>query len=197
MVAEIPETANFSEFAKIIRRRSSYVTQLRKDDRLVLTGNKRRVEVAESIARIEQTGDPSKQGVADRHEAARQNADGDAAISEPLPQASTAVDYGGDRISSTYQDSRAVRERYLAMEAKRAYEEAVGKLMQADEVQSAVAKAVSTMRVQFENLPATLGPQLAPITDESQVRAVLTQAVEHILEETYRNLTKLSTRNDK
>lgn len=67
----LPETATRTEFARILGCRPSYVTELGKAGRLVLTANGRRVRVAESIARIEATRDPAKAGVAARHAAAR------------------------------------------------------------------------------------------------------------------------------
>ena len=67
-----PETSTFGEFAKIARFKASYVTQLKNDNRLVLTDDGKRVRVAESLARIAATKDPSKAGVAARHAAARE-----------------------------------------------------------------------------------------------------------------------------
>src|SRR5690606_16487416 len=66
-----PETAGFREFAALAGFKPSYVTELRKVGRLVLTGDGKRVRVAESLALIEQTRDPAKAGVAARHAAAR------------------------------------------------------------------------------------------------------------------------------
>src|SRR5699024_2279062 len=67
-MASLPDTATFAEFARIAGFKRSYITQLRKDDRLVLEG--RRVKVAESLALITDSADPAKRGVAERHAAA-------------------------------------------------------------------------------------------------------------------------------
>lgn len=156
-------TATFRAFADILGVGRTYVTQLRHDDRLVLTGDGKRIRVAESIARIEATRDPARRSrIPDR--------------GEPPADA-------GEPPSSTYQDARATKERYLALEAKRAYEVAVGKLVDSGEVRAAIADAVTRLRARLETLPNVLAPQLAAVSEEGAARALLAAEVEHALAE--------------
>jgi hypothetical protein len=78
------------------------------------------------------------------------------------------------------------------MEAKRAYELAIGKLMDASEVAAAVGSATATLRTSLERLPDVLAPQLAAITDEAQARATLAEAIEHALDEVSRQFANLA-----
>lgn len=185
------ETASFAEFASRLGCKRGYVTELRKADRLVLTEDGRRVRVAESLARIDATRDPSKRGVAARHAAARGTAITTAA---PAPDAAPAgaqragdapedpgagVD-GGDE-GFQYWRRRSEKARALAAERDNAVAE--GKLLDAAEVTAAVSGGVTALRARLETLPDTLGPQLAAIDDETRARSLLAEAIEHALEE--------------
>lgn len=183
-----PETATFSEFAAIAGFKRSYVPQLKAAGRLVLTEDGKRVRVAESLARIEATKDPSKAGVAARHAASRAEAPPEAdGESDPSPAMPTpAVDGYG------YQEARAERERWQARLAQLEYERESGKLMAADDVASTVAAATTTLRSRLESLPDTLAPQLAAISDEGALRALLADAIEHALDEVSRQFAQLA-----
>ena len=67
-----PEVLGFQAFAQRIMRAPSYVTQLRKAGRLVLSADGKGVLVAESIKLIADTSDPSRAGVQARHAAQRE-----------------------------------------------------------------------------------------------------------------------------
>lgn len=176
-----------SAFARILDRKPSYVTELKGAGRLVLDESGK-VDVDASLALIRETADPAKDGVRARHEAGRQGVGHDAA---PEHDAAAGGHAGGSSIGSTYQAARAVKERYLAMEAKRAYEQAIGKLMDASHVEAVVVDAVSKLRARLELLASTLGPELASISSESACTARIAEAVEYALEETARQFTAL------
>lgn len=177
------------QFAQLLDVRPSYVTQLKAEGRLVLN-DAGRVLVAASRQRIADTADPAKDGVRARHAAARDAGQGDA---DPTgSDASVAVPAAGSTIGSTYQAARAVKERYLAMEAKRAYEQAIGKLMDAAQVEAAVLDAATKLRGRLELLASTLGPELASITCETACTARIAEAVEYALDETSRQFANLS-----
>lgn len=197
-----PGTASLREFATLAGFKPSYITQLKSDGRLVLTADGRRVHVAESLARIEATRDPAKAAVAARHAAARSGVAGVAATplgiaapepthAAPAPDPDTAA-----RAGSTYQSARAVRERFLALQAKLDYEQASGKLLPAAEVESALAAAVTTLRGRLESMPDTLGPQLAAEADEARCRALLAETIEHLLDETARQFANIAKQVD-
>lgn len=191
-----PETATFAVFARILGCKPSAVTALRHAGRLVLTDDGKRVQVQPSLERIRETADPAKESVAARHAETR-GAPLATAIEPPVDAGALVDDDDNDADTAgftyDYQRARARREHYQAQEAQRAYEVAIGKLMVADDVVSAVASATTTLRVRLESLPDVLAPQLAAISDENQVRAMLLDAVEHALTETARQFARLAS----
>ena len=207
--AQAPQTASFAGFARLLGIKPQAVTALRHAGRLVLTADGKRVDVVASHQRLRDTADPSKAGVVTRHAAQRAAAAGAGqalaaaeAVAPPAPAvdatasatAAPADDAEPDTEagSSDYQTSRARRQHYQALEAQRAYEVAMGKLMDAHEVASAVASAATTLRTRLEGLPDVLGPQLAAISDEAQARATLAEAIEHALEEASRQFANIA-----
>ncbi len=181
-MSTIPDLCTLADFARLARVKKSYVTKLKAAGRLVLAADGQ-VCVAASLALIDATRDPSKAGVAARHAAAR-----DAA---PEPEPETAPEPADDPSAppvakparTGYQKSRALRERYLAKEAQRAYAVASGKLLDREEVTGAIAAAVTTLRQGLEGFAVTLGPLLAAETDEGRCMAMLAEEVERLLTE--------------
>ncbi len=192
----LPETASFAEFAGIARVKRSYVTQLKADGRLVLTDDRKRVRVAESLARIEATRDPSKAAVAARHAADRAAADTSTAAPGTIapPPQSGAVDDGSDGapVSTGYAYWRERTEQAKALAAERENSVAEGKLLYANETIGVVSAAVTTLRTRLEAMRDVLAPQVAAISDEGQVRALLAEAIEHTLEEAARQFSALA-----
>lgn len=182
-----PETATFREFAELIKRKPSYVTQLRQADRLVLTDDGKRVRVAESIARIEATRDPSRIGTVARHAQARGDEAPPAMDTESDDEASAQ-----DARDPKFQASRAMRENYLALSAKRDYEREIGLLMVAADVESGVAAAGTQLRKTLEQLPDNLAPRLAAETDEARIRSIMSEEIHHALQELAREFAAIA-----
>ena len=177
-------TCTLPEFAQRIGKTRTYAYELRKAGRLVMAPDGKQVLIVESLARYEATKDPSKQGVADRHAAAR------AAVVEPdeateeraaAPSARPGAP-NADAVGSSYQQARAVKEKFFALEAKRAYEVAIGTLRDAREVEGLVATAMVEIRQRMENLATSIAPIVAAQADEAAVRATLRDAFEHTLQ---------------
>lgn len=203
-----PETCGFREFAGIVGCKPSYVTELRKAGRLFLTDDRKRVRVAESLALIAETRDPSRAGVAARHAAAR------AAKAKAAPEPAGAGDDGplsaddGDDLpilpadpveaSHARRKAKAIADKAEADARKALRDEQVelGQLLPAEEVEHAIRGAVVTFRGAMENLPDTLAPQLSAISDEGRVRVVLAEAFEHALEELARKLGAIARAGD-
>jgi len=177
----LPETATFSEFAGIAGFKPSYITQLRKDGRLVLTPNQR-VRVAESLALIAETKDPSKAGVTARHAAQRGETTAPGVGNDPNDD---------DTTNPKYQSARALKEHYLALAAKRDYEVSIDKLLAAEDIAATVANAVVTFRTQLESLSTLLAGQVAAEPDEGRCRALIAEAHEHALGEIAKKFRKL------
>lgn len=188
-----PNTITRQQLADLIGARSpSYINELEKTGRAIRAPDGKNWLRAESLAAYRAGKDPAKQGVADRHAAARAAA---APMPLPTPQPddenATAPAYAApqpppgaaraDQIGSSYQQARAVKEKFFALEAKRAYEVAIGTLRDAREVEGLVATAMVEIRQRLENLATSIAPIVAAQADEAAVRATLRDAFEHTL----------------
>lgn len=198
----------FKQFARILGERSpSYVTELNKAGRLVLTDDGKRVRVAESLELIRSTADPAKAGVVARHAAER----GQAAPTPPVaPQpAPGAPDAAGepdaapfaepppaDPVEASHARRRAKaladKAETDALVAQRDYQLSLGELLKVADVEQLARTTVTTFRTSLENLPNTLAPELAATADEGRVRVVLGEALEHLLEELARKFGALA-----
>jgi hypothetical protein len=195
LAADLTGTVNFRTFARMLGNTPSYVHALKQAGRLVLTDDGKRVKVAESQQRIRDTEDPGKVGVAARHAAARQAKAGEGAAAVAIA-APAAIDAGEDGEADPpgregYQYWRERNERAKALASERENLVAEGKLMDAAQVEAAVAAAATTLRSRLESLPDVLGPQLAAINDEPQARATIAEAIEHALEECSRQFANI------
>lgn len=189
----LPETASFSEFAVLASYRKSYVTQLRKDGRLVLTDDGKAVRVAESFARIKETEDPSRNGVRARHAATRDHAAGQGAPAASAPPvAAPDAEDGPSEGGSEYQHWRMRSERAKAHAAERDNRVRDGELLEAGDIVAWASGATTTLRQRLEALADVLGPQLAAEGDEARCRALVAESVEHALDELARQFGALA-----
>lgn len=163
-----------SAFAEHTGNTRSYVSQLKTAGRLVMEGNK--VNVEASIKLIKATQDPGKVGVAERHEKDRQ---------QKQTPAVDVEDMEGKNVG--YQQARAMKENYNALQAKIAYQKEVGQLLVANEVKMAVADGDTIIRNRLESLPDMLAPQLAAETDEQKIRSMLMDHIESLLSDLSRS----------
>ncbi|PZO66177.1 MAG: hypothetical protein DI635_00705 [Pseudoxanthomonas suwonensis] len=212
----LPETASQSEFAAIYGCRRSYVTELRQAGRLVMAADGRRVQVRESLQRLRDTADPSRTSTVQRHAEARAAA----TAQQDAPQASPAgrpapalpatasqsaagdAQHGADAADNadddlpqagSYQAARAVKEKYLALQAKLAYQQAVGKLLATADVEAAAGRLAGTLVSRLDALPAQLAPQLLSAAgDEVALRRTLVQAFDDLRAELARQFAALA-----
>lgn len=178
----MPSAMTPSQYAKHRGVSPSYVTQLAREGRLVRddAGN---ILADETDALIAATGDPSKAGVAKRH------ADNRAAKvfnDDFIPKNDT------EKAGAAYQQSRAVKERFLALEAKRAYEQAIGRLADVGEVEAVVSTAMTEIRLQLENLAVTLAPTMVAMTSEVACTNALRDEFDRLLAGVAAHFEKLS-----
>ena len=193
-MSSAPETATARELAERLGFKPHYGNQLVKDGRFVLAPDGKRVLVAESLARYQATKDPSKQGVADRHAAARAAADdSDDHDADSAPAYRPAQGASEAAVGNSYQQARAVKEKFLALEAKRAYEVAIGQLRDSREVEGLAATAMTELRIRLENLATTVAPMLTNQPDEAKVRALLQDQFAHALESASHHFARLAT----
>lgn len=162
-------TMTKSEFARHIERVPGYVTQLGDAGRLVMDGE--HVNVEASMERMRETANPSFSGHADRHQEDRER------------KAAGILDDLTGKAGSAYQQARAMREKYAAMQAKIAYEKEIGLLLVAHDVKMAVADGDALIRNRLEALPDILAPQLAAEKDEQRIRVLLADQIGYLLNE--------------
>lgn len=168
-----------NDFAKQLGVVPGYVTQLKDAGRLVMTNNL--IDVEASLRLINATADPGKVGVVERHAVEREQK-----AAAPV-RINPEMDDMTGKAGSAYQQARAMKEKYFAMQAKIAYEKEVGVLLVAGEVKFAVADGDAIIRNRLESLPDTLAPQLAAEQDEGRIRAMLADYIEDLLSELSRS----------
>lgn len=205
-----PETLPLRQFCDHIGVKPSYGAELKKTGRLVLAEDGKTVLVAQSIARIEETRDPSKAGVAARHAAERgaaartghaetelnqvqAHADSAQAATETIAPTTAPQPPEGEGAARgyDYQNSKAKREHFAAMEAEASYRQKMRELLDAGEVRAAMVEVLTVLRTSIEGLPYNLAPVLAATSDEAQIKSLMSAEVEHALKTAADSLAKL------
>lgn len=183
-------TATFREFAAIVGCRPSYVTQLKKDGRLVLTEDGKRVEVEASRQLIEDTRDPSKAGVVARHAKARAEQAATSEAPDDTPENNEENDVG---IVGGYdfQQSRAKKEHFAALQAEAEYRKTIKELLEASAVRAVLADIVTVLRSSLESMPHTLAPVLSATQGEAEIKALLHDHIEAALRDASERLEQL------
>lgn len=183
-----PEAVTQGEFARRIGCKPGYVTDLKKNDRLVMTPDGRRVLVEASIARIHATRDPSKAGVAERHAAQR----GSALASPTAPAGGSSSPHSDEQDpeingdadteeNPRFQTWKARRERAAALREEIKLTEEAGEYLRRDEAVGVVSQAFVATRAALESMPDSIAPMLAMESDQTRVRAILIEEFEHVL----------------
>lgn len=167
-----------AEFARLQGMARSYITAQKQAGRLVMVGDK--VDVEASRARIAETSDPNRDDVKQRWEEQR-----------PPVAAANAENSAnsGDKIGSSYQAARAVKEKFAAMTAKLDYERAIGKMVERNDVEAAIEDVTSAIRQALEQMPHRTAPELVG-KDLDAIRATLKQEIHGALAEMEREFTK-------
>ena len=159
-----------TEFAAAQGWGRSYVTQLKHAGRLVMTANGL-VDVEESLRRIRETADPNRDDVVARNAEARGQS----------PHAPPGGDPMADRIGNSYQAARAVKEKFLAMQAKLDYERAAGEALPRAMVVKVMIDATALIHTALENMPDRLAPLVTGVPDSETVRARIREEIEQLL----------------
>jgi hypothetical protein len=187
------------EFSVHLGYGRTYGYQLQKDGRLVLAEDGKRVLVAESIARVRATEDPSKQGVADRHALARRERAAPAPVQpgsapptiDEDPEAAAPGGEGPVPHGFDFQVSKAKREHFAALEAEASYRARVKELLEASEVRAVINEVMTVLRTSIEGIAHRVAPALAAEVDEAVVRSTLSAEIRHALETASSGLSKL------
>jgi len=193
------------QLAAILGFKPSFIVQLKRDGRLVPAPGGKGYLRAESLALYEETRDPTRAGVAARHAAAR------AATAVPVPPPAGAPAAGpddaddGDLPLAPYEapDAKrrakalADRAEWDAKVAERDYLTSIGKLLDAGEVERALAAAGTTLRTALERMVDVMAPQVAAQSDEAKCRQLLWDDVAHALEEISRSFRAAAQAGEK
>jgi hypothetical protein len=180
--------ATKSEFAKIINKKPSYVTELGKYGRLVFDEISKKILVAESLALIESSKDLSKAGVVARHEAEREEKK---QVENSIFSENELLDNSTQIVEGSYHDYKTQNERYKALKAKQEYETSMKLLLTADDVIKAVSNAASIIRTRFEAQPDILAEQLAAESDPARCKSMMIDYNENFLTELSQLFKKL------
>lgn len=177
---------NQSKFAQIIGVDRSYVTRLKKHDRLVLDDDGY-VLVDESIQRIKDTADPNRDDVVSRWK----NERGVLAPVVPVQSTELPPELAEDDSPEehSYQRARAKKEHFLAERARVDYLRDIGELVPIADMRAAVADVVTAFRQTLEQLPHRTGPELIG-KDLDGIRATLKQDIRAALSDMEREFTK-------
>lgn len=189
---------NQSQFAALQGVSVGYVTKLKQQGRLVLT-REGKVDVEASVQRIRETEDPNRDDVRERW---RQQRDGKAKAESTAdaspPQTPTdqrahepLLTGAAERSGQTYQVARAMKERFLALQAKTDYERSIGELVAAADVRLSGLNLGTMLRTSLESLPDRLSHELAAASDQEAIRARLVEEVESVLQQVSEGIGKL------
>ncbi len=183
------------EFADLIGRSPSYVTKLKNDGRLVMTADGKKINVAASQRLIEQTAG-IRGDVADRWQAAR-NARTDCAASQGMPESEktqqrpAAQADAAEKIGSSLQAARAVKEKYGAMTAKVEYEKLIGELESRDNVHADLRSIGAVLRSAMDVFPDQIAPLLTATSDLHEIHQILTENCTEVLHRVAAEILKL------
>ena len=173
------ELLSKSEFAARKGWSKPYVSKLGKQGRLVLAEDGR-VNVAATEQLLQESADPSKSGVADRHQRDRVEKGVSAQVSADAPPSeSSATVYD-------FQKSRAQREYFLAQLAESEARKNAGELVERQAVEHAAYATGRLIRDLLLGLPKQISPALAAVSDPWQLERELTSHLRRVLEDASR-----------
>jgi hypothetical protein len=162
-----------SAFARRIGRAKSWITQLKEAGRLVMDNESGLVEVEASIARIAETENPARSGVAERHAEHRQRQD--------TPHGNTSTPGTPppmEKIGQQYKYWQAVKMKADAEQAQMDRDRKANDLVPRDAANFAMDDLSAGVRGRLENIPDRWAPVLAPLSTLDELRAALIEMVE-------------------
>ncbi|ASL26994.1 terminase small subunit [Azotobacter chroococcum] len=172
-----------SEFAAHKGWSKPYVSKLAKQGRLAMTADGK-VDVAATEALLQRTADPSKTGVAERHQRERVERGVTAHLIPTAPPLESPPDSEDEGID--FQKARARREHYLARLAENEARKSDGELVEREAVENAAFATGRLLRDLLLGLPKQIGAELAAISDPWELERRLTAGLRRALEDANR-----------
>lgn len=212
-MVDLPAMESFSDFARRLGCKPSYVTELRQKGRLVLSADGKAVQVRESLDRVRATASPEWDGVAQRHADARGGELGQAVTAAPAikPAAVDADDDDTDDVTAPAANAggdkpvdddqlRTRRAKRMSAELQVAnermdYQKRIGKLVDADQVRAAGAEMGATVRRRLESLPTLISSQVEE-RHRDRVFAFVTEHIEQTLADLERAFARATARKE-
>ena len=167
-----------TEFAAIIGNEKSYVSQLKKESRLVMKNGK--IMVEESRALIKKTADPSKHGVVERHAKEREQ-----------EQKETEQ----DQDDKSFNHWKTKNEKQKFIDTERESKVRNKELLEINKVKEVTLDTNTIVRNRLESMSSILAPQLAIEQDENKIRSILIDQIEFILSELQQTFLILAENN--
>jgi len=166
-----------ADFARRLGVSRPYVTQLKREGRLVLSEDGL-VDAEASLARIKATEDPSKARKASQGHPAEKNAP-----AAPMAPAKSEMDgmTGMEKVGGAFKLWQARKMKADAEMAEMEKSRMARDLVPRDAAEFAMDDLAAGVRSRLENLPARWAPVLAPMDDLNQIQATLTELVENEL----------------
>ncbi len=172
-------TGTQADFARAYGYSKAAVTQFKQAGRVVFVRDGV-LDFEASKKLIAETADPNRDDVAKRHAEKRE---------QKIPQPEDDVDAAG---TATYQESRAKKEKYLALQAKVDYEKSIGDLVERAAVERDWVNVAVVLRLALEQIPESMSAELAAEANENRVHAMLTAKIESILKQASEQINQLA-----
>lgn len=179
------EILSRTEFAASRGWSRQYVGKLAKQGRLVLTADGK-VDVAATEALLERSADPSKTGVAERHQRERIERGVTVHLAPTAPPLDPPPEVGEAGKEPDFQKARARREHFLARLAENEARKSDGELVERAKVEQAAFAAGRLLRDLLLGLPKQISAELSAITDPWEVERRLTAGLRRVLEDAQR-----------
>lgn len=194
-------TMSLSEFARHKGWRASYITELKRAGRLVLSDDGKRVRVRESVERIRETESPAWDGVRDRHAESRA-ATPQSHGQQPPPSDDHDDDDAATAASGRNSDDVIRTRRAKRISAETAAQDSVlnlrvkmGKLVDAAQVRAVAADMGTTLRRRLESLAPLVSAQVDE-RDRDRVHDQVRDIAEQTLADLERAFSRGMSRRD-